>query len=811
MILNYFKTAFRSIQKQKGHFFLNVIGLTVGMVSCLLILLYVQHEISFDRFNAHYGEIYRVQASLVYGGNDGENAQVGAPTGPALVRDYPEVKAAVRLWQNGSCLVTHGNGSDEVNSFTERGIGYADPSFFDIFSIPLVSGERGRVLQNPYTMVLSESMAKKYFGDENPIGKTLLLDNKKQYEIQGVYADFPDNSHFSFDFLLSFSSIDGIDKAIWMSFNYYTYVLLEKNVDIAALNEKLLNVAPRYCGPEFEQFTGVGYDVVMSQGNKLEYYLEPLGRIHLHSDVQSDIQPQGDIRYVTILSIIALFILGIACFNFINLTTALSGKRAKEVALRKVVGAPRVQVMMQFLTESFVICAVSLVAALVLAVIALPYFNILAGKALKSAAFLSPGIGAILFGMLFVTSLGAGLYPAFYLSSFKPVTILKDKSHIAGKGKMLRSVLVVFQFSLSIILLISTIVVSRQLHYIQNKELGFEKERVLLIHDAYIMRNNLQAFKQNCLRLPGVQTAAISSYLPVPSLRNGNALYPESESESLPVRMQTWNVDSDYLETMGMQLVAGRNFQANAGTNSTNILVNEAAVRKFGWDDPVGKTVRRNTSTNPPGWTDYTVIGVIKDFNFESLKEQIGPIALFNRPSSSYLSIRLNTDQLPNLITRLEKLWKDFAPGQPFAYSFMEDRFNRVYRTEQNIRRLFTIAATIAMVIGCLGLFGLAAFIAEQKTKEIGIRKVLGASSANIVFTMTKTFSLWVIVASLLSFPVAWYFMRQWLEGFAYREHLEWWIFLCAGLVALLIAQLTVGFQAVRAALANPAKSLKYE
>ncbi len=811
MIFNYFKTAFRSIKKQKGHFFLNLVGLAVGMVSCLLILLYVQDEISFDRFNTNYDEIYRIQASVIYGGNDGENAQVGAPAGPALVRDYPEVKAAVRLWQSGSFLVRHENGSFEASSFNEQGGGFADPSIFEIFSIPLVSGEQGRVLQNPYTMVLSESMAKKYFGDENPIGKTLLLDNKRQYEIQGVYADFPDNSHFAYDFLLSFSSIDGIDNAVWLNFNYFTYVLLEKNVDITALNEKLLNVARLYCGPEFQQFMGVGYDDVMSQGNKLEYYLEPLGRIHLHTDVQSDIQPQGDIRYVAILSIIAIFILVIACFNFINLTTALSGKRAKEVALRKVVGAPRVQVMMQFLTEAFVICATSLVAALVLAVIALPYFNVLAGKDLEPVAFLNPGIGGILFGMLLVTSLGAGLYPAFYLSSFKPVAILNDKLHITGKGKTVRSVLVVFQFSLSIILLISTIVVSRQLHYIQNKELGFEKERVLLIHDAYIMRDNLQAFKQNCLSLTGVQTASISSYLPVPSVRNDNALYPESESEALPVSMQTWNVDDDYLETMGIQLIAGRNFQANAGTNSLNILVNEAAIRKFGWDDPIGKTVRRNTSSNPPEWTDFTVVGIIKDFHFESLKEEIGPIALFNRPSSAYLSIRLNTDQLPNLISRLEKLWKDLAPGQPFAYSFMEDRFNRVYKTEQNISRLFTIAAGIAMVIGCLGLFGLAAFTAEQKTKEIGIRKVLGATSSNIVFNMTKTFTRWVVVANLISFPVAWYFMRQWLNGFAYRGDLEWWIFLGAGLSALLIAQLTVGFQAVRAALANPAKSLKYE
>jgi len=806
MITNFFKTAYRNLKRQKGHFFLNLIGLTVGMVSCLLILLYVQHELGYDRFNLRFEDIYRVQASVVFNGIDGNIAQLGGPVGPTLVRDYPEVEAAVRFWQVGSYVIQRGD-----QSYNEGRVGYTDPSFFDVFSIPLLAGNREQVLKSPHTMVISETMAKKYFGDTDPVGEMLLLDNKDYFQVQGVYEDIPDQSHFRYDFLLSFESLDQIQNDYWLSFNYFTYVLLREGTELTDINSKFTSLARRYCGPEFQQYLGSSFDEILAQGNALNFYLEPIERIHLHTQVLADIAPQGDFKYVLLFTIIALFILLIACFNFINLATARATTRAREVALRKVVGAPRFQIMLQFLTESLVISTVSMGVAIILSIAALPYFNQLSGKQLSPVALLDPVVLFICTVILLLTSVGAGLYPAFVLSAFKPVSILRDKLHQASSGRLLRNVLVVFQFSLSVILLVSTLVVYLQLQYIQNKKLGFEREHVLLINDAFILGDQRQVFKNKCQGLPEVQAASFSSYLPVPSARNSNMIFAEGALSEEPITIDTWSTDEGYIATMDIKLIQGRNFRAHSQADSLSVLVNEAMVARFGWKDPVGKTIKRYDANIPPALVTYSVVGVIRDFHYLSMRSMIQPLALFNRSSSGYLALRLNTEEGLAPVEKIKRLWEEVVPGQPFSYTFMSDRFAMTYREEMRIGNLFTLAACIAVVIGCLGLIGLAAFIAERKTKEIGIRKVLGATGTQIVLILTKRFTYAVLVANLLGLPLAWFFMRHWLDGFAYRIEFSWWIFAVTGLVTLVIAWLTVGYQAVRAGLTNPAKSLKCE
>ena len=806
MIMNVFRTAFRNLKRQKGHFILNLIGLTVGMVSCLLIALYVRHELSYDRFNSRFEDICRVQVDVVFNGIDGNLAQIGGPAGPTLAAEYPEVEAAARIWQPGRYVVQNGD-----RAFTEEAVGFTDPSFFDVFSIPLEEGDRKTLLQSPESVVISRRMAQKYFPDRSPIGAMLCFDNSAYYQVQGVFADFPDNAHFQFDFLLSFSSLEESRVVHWLSFNYYTYVLLRPHADIEALNAKVESLATRYCGPEFQLYMGQSYDEVMTGGNRLRFYLEPLQRIHLHGDVLADIAPQGDIRYVQLFTLIACFILLIACFNFINLTTARASSRAREVALRKVVGAPRVQVMVQFLTESLVISGLALGAAVLLAIVALPYFNQLSGKQMGAMALGDPVVLGIMGLVLLFTSLGAGLYPAFVLSAFKPASILRDKLHQNQRGRRLRNTLVVFQFALSVVLLISTMVVYLQLQYIQNKKLGFDRNGVLLIHDAYMLGEQCETFKNQCLAMPQVQSISLSSYLPVPSARNSNTVFPEGASAGKPITVDTWSVDDGYLQTMGIDLLQGRNFRPHSAGDSLCVLVNEALVRRFGWDDPVGKTFRSYVSDNPPTLGTFTVIGVTRNFHYLSMRSLIQPLALFNRSSTAYMAIRLNSNEAEAPLAKFRQLWEEMAPGQPFAYSFMGARFSQTYRTDLRVGRLITIAACIAVVIGCLGLLGLAAFMAERKTKEIGVRKVLGASVPGLVLMLSRSFSQWVLMANIIGWPVAWLVMRAWLDGFAYRIALHWWVFVLSGVITLVIATLAVSMQAYKAALSDPVKSLKCE
>ncbi|MCK5146250.1 ABC transporter permease [bacterium] len=804
MIKNYIKVAIRNLRKQKGYFILNLIGLSIGMACCLLIALYVQHELSFDNFHENADRIYRLQGSIRFGGIDGEFAVSGMPAGPAMVDDFPEVESAVRFRTYGTTFVRYEN-----KIFKENRIAFVDNSIFDVFSFPLILGDPQAALVYPSSVAISEAMADKYFGQEDPIGKTINFDNDMDLRVTGVFKDFPDNSHMQFDFLASFNTLPNVP--IWLSFNYYTYVLLKKNVDVQALTDKFPQMIQKYFGPEFQQFMGKSMDEVLSVGNRLDFYLKPLKTIHLYSNVDADIAPQGDIRYVTIFSAVAIFILIIACVNFMNLATARSTKRAMEVGLRKVVGSTRLQLIAQFLTESLIISILALFIAIGLAAAALPQFNNISGKALDIALLLQPTILLAFISIFLFTGLGAGLYPAFFLSSFSPLSILKERTQSHGRGRALRSILVVFQFTLAIVLMISTFIVYRQLNFIQNKNIGYDKEQVLLIKDAYILNAQTQTFKEAILEYSGVENATMTSFLPVPSSRSSSAVFPEGQTDSKTTPIQIWQIDTDYFATLNIEIIKGRNFNKRMASDSASVIMNESAVRHFEWHDPIGKKLGTFISFNPPKQAIFTVIGVVKDFHFQSLRNQVEPMVMFLNESNGYLAIKMKTNNIPDLVDKIRALWDELAPNQPFEYSFMDDSFDSVYRVEMRSGRLFTIAASMAIIIGCLGLLGLAAFTAEQKTKEIGIRKVLGASVGSVILLLSRSFTKWVVVASVISFPLAWYLMRKWLDGFAFRVDLEIWVFLAAGLLTLVIAILTVAIQAVKAALANPARSLKYE
>ena len=807
MFENYVKITFRKLMRHKLYSTINIVGLAVGIMCCLLILLYVQHELSYDRYHEKADRIYRITASVRFGGTDGDFAVMGSPVAEAFRNDFPEVEEAVRMRNMGSWYIRYGD-----QTFKEEGVLIADETLFDVFTIPLVLGDPEKVLLDPNTIILSETMADKYFGQEDPLDKTVNLDGRTDCRVTGVFADIPTNSHFHADFFVSWRTFENSVAPIWLSFNYWTYLVLKEGTDPGALEAKFPEMVKKYCGPEFQQFVGVSYEQVISVGNYIRLKLQPMTRIHLHSNLDAEIEPVGDINYVYIFSAIAFFILVIACVNFMNLSTARSANRALEVGIRKVVGSPRRILIQQFLSESLLLGGVALLFAIGMTLLILPFFNNLAAKALMIKDLLNVTMVTSLLVIVLLVGLGAGSYPAFYLSSFQPVQVIRKKLGVGSKSKGIRSGLVVFQFVTSVILIFGTLVIVKQLGYIQNKKLGFEKEQVLLIQDAFILRDQLQTFKQETQNHPDVISATVSSFLPVlPSSRNQNAVFPEGKATEETTPIQTWQVDFDYVRTFGMEIIRGRDFSREFATDSSACIINEATARHFGWEDPLGKQLGTFTSIDPPTISQYTVIGVVKDFHYLSLRNEIAPLALFIDRSTSYVAMRLNTKDLSVLIDFIRGKWETFAPGQPFDYSFVDDRFDEMYRTEQRIGKIFGVFAGLAVFIGCLGLFGLAAFTAEQRTKEIGVRKVLGASVPGIVYLLSKEFGKFVFFAFLIAAPISHLIMSRWLEDFAYRIHIGIWPYILSGLLALAIALIVVCYQAIRAALADPVKTLRYE
>ncbi|MCC7401114.1 MAG: ABC transporter permease [Chitinophagaceae bacterium] len=806
MIKNYFKIAVRNLWKNKGFSAINIAGLAIGLACFILIALFVMDELSYDRFYPDADRIYRVDADIKFGGNNLNLTVSSDPMGPVLKKDYPQVEEYTRIYASeGSKLVRKGN--EYIN---EEKIVYADSTFFNIFPQKVVSGETKTALFEPNTVVISETAAKKYFSTVDAAGKTIEID-KKPFKVTAVIKDMPHNSHFHFDFIMSMKNVE-YRWNDFLSHNFHTYILLKKGTDYHAFEKNFTQVLDNYVLPQAKQFmTGLNsMEDFRKSGNKLDYSLMPLTKIHLYSHRFPELEANSNIQFVYIFSAVALFILLIACINFMNLSTARSVNRAKEVGIRKVLGTGKKNLIAQFLSESALMAFISLLLALVLTYFTLPLFNNIAAKSMNAGSIFSSSFLPFLIALPVIVGLLAGLYPAFFLSRFKPIAVLKGKINAGFKKNTLRSGLVVFQFFTSIVLIIGTVIVYQQLHFIQNTNLGFTKDQVLIIDDAYALNKNDEVFKNAVLQLPGVKSGTMSGYLPVNSSRSDNTYSREAVMDPKnALSMQSWIVDYDYINTLGMKIIKGRDFSKDFGTDSNAVILNETAAKVLGYEDPVGKKLFRQL---PDGKTSsYTIIGIVKDFHFESLRQNIYPLGLMLGHSNSIISFKIATANIKPLIPQIQNKWKALAPGMPFSYRFMDDAFNNMYRAEQRVEKVAITFAILAILIACLGLFGLVTYMAEQRTKEIGVRKVLGASVPNLVAMLSKDFMKLVAIASVIAFPVAWWGMHTWLQDFAYRISIEWWVFALAAFIALLIALLTVSVQAIKAALANPVKSLRTE
>ncbi len=810
MFKNYLKIAWRNLLKNRTFSIINIAGLAIGLACFILIVLYVMHEISYDRFHAKADRIYRINSDIRFGGTDLKLAVCSDPMGATLKKDFPQVEQYTRLYNSsGSKLIKKGN--EFIN---EQAVVHADSTFFDVFTFPAISGDIKTALNEPNTVVLTKSAAEKYFGSTEAVGKMLETDdnNSTLYKVTAIINDMPENSHFRFDFLFSMDNVQ-YGWGNYLSHNFQTYIVLQKGTSAREFEKNFTGLIDKYILPQARQFMDISsMDDFKKTGNKLDYSLMPMTSIHLRSDRFPELGVNGNLQYVYIFSAAALFILLIACVNFMNLSTARSANRAREVGIRKVLGTEKRSLVGQFLTESTLMVFLGMVIAVAIAALSIGYFNNMSGVNLSITALFQPGYIAFLLLLAIATGVLAGLYPAFFLSGFKPITVLKGKITKGKSRDLFRSSLVVFQFFTSIVLIVGTIVVFRQLNYIQTKKIGFNKEQLLIVNGTGALKTQADAFRNEVAKLSGVKGSSFATYLPVSnSSRSDNTFSTEAVmNEKNGFNMQVWNVDYDYIPTLGMEIAKGRNFSREFGSDSTGLIINEATAKIIGVDNPVGRKLY-TSDNNGPNNTAYTIIGVVKNFNFESLRQNIGPLCMRLGNNKSSAAFKVSTSDLKGLLTSIEKQWKEMAPEMPFSYQFLDEAFDSMYRAEQRVSNVALSLAALAIFIACLGLFGLATYMAEQRTKEIGVRKVLGASVSNIVSMLSLDFAKLVLIGAVIAFPVAWYAMDRWLQDFAYRVNLGWWIFLLAAAITLLIALMTVIVQAIKAAIANPVKSLRTE
>jgi putative ABC transport system permease protein len=805
MIKNYFKIAFRNLWKYKAFSVINIIGLAIGIATCLVIMLFVQDELSYDRFNKKADRIVRVVFNANINGGKISESNVMPPVAQALKSDYPEVEEATRLRAFGASKVIY-----KEKSFKNDNVAFVDPNFFNVFTLAFVKGDATTALAQPRTVVITTEMAEKYFGSEEPVGKVLNFNNNNAelYTVTGVIEKIPANSHFHFDIFGSMTGLDEAKKDSWMESNFFTYVLLKQGYDYKKLESKLPGMVEKYMGPQILQAMGMSLSQFRTKGNELGFSLQPLTSIHLHSNTSSEFEAGGDIKYVYIFGAIAIFMLLIACINFINLSTAGASKRAKEVGIRKVMGSAKFELIKQFLIESVIITFIALIISFILVQLALPVFNDLSGKNLGVGFSIKPLSMLLTLGLL--VGILAGIYPAFFLSAFKPIAVLKGRLSASTKSLGLRSGLVVFQFFISVTLIIGTIIVYQQMNFIRNKKLGYNKEQLLVLPNSWALGKNTDTFKQQLLKDSRIANVTLSWYKPAGPSGNNNALaYPEGKENQIMKTLE-YHVDEQYIPTFEMQMAEGRNFSPAYKTDSSAMIINETAAKAFGWgSNAIGKRITRQNSERGNNFV-YTVIGVIKDFHFKSLHEPITPLLMVLQPESGFI-IKIKTTDVAGVLNSIKQKWASFNTGEPFTYSFMDDLYNKTYTAEQKTGTILNIFSVLTILVACLGLFGLATYTAEQRTKEIGIRKVLGASVTQVSAMLSKEFLRLVLIACIIAFPLSWWAMSKWLQDFAYKINISWYIFLIAGLAALSIALITVSFQAIKAAVANPVKSLKAE
>jgi putative ABC transport system permease protein len=803
MLRNYLKVAFRNIFKYKVYSFINIIGLSVGIAACILILLFVNDELSFDKSNTNYDKIYRVHTNASLSGREIKIALSPNPIGEALMKDFPEVTAFTRLMPNRNMLIRYKN-----NVFVETNFFWADSGTFKVFSIPFIKGNPDKALTEPHTIVLTENLAKKYFGDEDPMDKVMNFEDGTPYTVRGVVKDCPQNAHWHYDMFASMSSLGRDSSQQWLGNNLYTYILLNKGSSINNLQAKLKDFTRKHVSKNIFEIFGVTYDQMMQTGNRYEFEFQPLTDIHLKSHLDYEIEPNSDIKYVYIFSMIAIFILILACINFMNLATARASLRTKEVGVRKVLGSNKKQLIIQFLFESILLSGFAVLIAVVLSEMLLPLFNVITGRHLETG-YLSnfEAIPAVIFSILFIGFL-SGSYPAFFLSSFKPAAVLGSKVSIF-KNSWLRSGLVVFQFAISIILIIGTLIVYLQMRYIQNIKLGFDKDHILVIQRAWALENQAKTFKDELVKNTSIVSASNSDNMPG-QLFSQN-LYRTEGADTRQHIVAVMAADYDYARTMGIEISLGRYFSRDYPSDTMSVVINETAAKIMGIKDPIGKRII-SVGNPDPARSTFTIIGIMKDFHYESLHQKIRPLIMqLNRGQTAFLPIRLSTTDFAGSISLIEKLWKKFVPDKPIEFYFLNDNFDQLYRAEHKTSQIFTTFSIISIFIACLGLLGLASFTAERRTKEIGIRKVMGASTTGIIFLLSKEFIKWVLIANIIAWPIAFYIMTNWLEDFAYRINFPYWILFASALIAMLIAIITVISQALKAANSNPVNSLKYE
>ena len=788
MLKNYLTVALRSLRRQKGYAAINLLGLAVGVACCLFLLLYVRDELSYDRFHENADSIYRVNLYVEeLGGEIGLTPTIVAPL---FQREFPEVEAATRIEaHNGVVRV-----GDRV--FDEDAFYFADSTFFQVFTHPLLQGDMRAALTRPNTVVLTTSTARRYFGEVDPVGRTILRNNDQEFEVTGVMADVPAQSHYHFDFLASFASRDyWATNEMWGSANFFTFVKLRPGASAAVLQQKIDALIARLEAAGEEPRNPV---------------LEPLTDIHLRSDVAYDLDPTGDITYVYGFATVAFLILLIACINYMNLATARSSQRAKEVGLRKSLGAFRGQLIRQFYSESALLTLGGLLLAVVLVAIGLPWFNTISGKALSFSDLLTPSLGLLILGIFLVVSLVAGSYPAFYLSRFEPVRVLRGRVRAGRGASWLRQGLVVLQFSISAVLIVGTLIVMNQMRFIGSHNLGFDKEHLVALPlTDPILREQFPAMEEALTQSPHIVSAVAVNQIPG-QLGWTSQFLGEGMDEADAFLIKGMPTDAAVVEGLGLEIIAGRGFPENPpipDSVSYQFLVNEATLGRVGWT-PEEALGRRVTIDGRGG----EILGVVRNFHFRSLHEAIEPLAIWFWPQeANHLIVRLAPGDTRAGMDHLEAVWGQFASHRPFSYRFLDDVYDQLYRNEQQLGQIAGVFAFLAIFVACLGLFGLVSFTAEKRTREIGIRKVLGASVMGLVGLLSKDFLALVAVAFVLAIPVAWYAMSRWLDGFAYRIDLGPGVFLLAGGLALVVALATVSVQALRAATADPVQSLRYE
>ncbi len=805
MLSNYFKIAFRNLIKYKSFSLINITGLAVGIASCVLILLFVNDELSYDRFNSKAERIYRVHTEGRLADNEFKMAVSPAPIAFTMLREFPEVEAVTRFRNYGFPVFRYGE-----KAFSEEKVYWADSTFFDVFDAKFLEGTPENALNKPDGIVFTESMRKKYFGNEPALGKIINSDRRRDYVITAVIEDFPENSHFHPDFLESLLRYNDRDNDNWVSNNFYTYAVLKEGASLKEFDNKLEGLVLKYAAPQIEQFTGMSFQTLQEQGTAYEFKSQPLTAIHLYSDLEYDIEANSDASYIYIFSIVAVAILIIACINFMNLSTARSTTRAREVGIRKTLGSNKIKLISQFLIESVILTLIAVVISIGIVKLLLPAFNSIAGKGLEFNLFDNFISLPATIGFALVVGLLAGLYPSFVLTSFMPVNVLRGNMSLRGRRSWLRSGLVVFQFGISVILFVGTFVVYNQLDFIQNKNLGFNKDQLIVIEKTDDLADRLRAFKNKISENPNV--ISVTNQSAIPGRGFGNTVYQiEGENGNENHLFWLWFADYDLQETYQLEMVEGRFFSEEFPSDSQGVVINEKAVKALGLKDPIGKRLV-DRGRNPEDTRYMPIIGVVKDFNFESLHTEIRPMAIFPiRFNGRLTAVRVSPQNIRATMSFLENTWKDFAYDQAFEYTFMDDEFARIYSAEERTAELFTSFSILAVLIACLGLFGLAAFITEQRTKEIGVRKVMGASIPSILLLLVKQFSKWVLIANLIAWPVAYLGMSSWLENFAYRIDLGWTIFILSGLISLVVSIITVGSQVIKAASLNPAESLRTE